>query len=618
MSGAAKVNFNVTNVTQTISKPLQGIQFVQGRSVRGPFASPDEVINSWPQFVAKYGGLTSLSEAPHICKRMLEKGCSIRFSRVGHYGIITDKATLDAVKANQPTVTLITFDESFVTGNVIDMSINGVDLLTINYNLTSDNTMDLIAEAIATHPGVKSASVIENSDISKDNNQIFITPKDPANFTVSAITITGGTVQPVDTISQVTGILDSNGIELFQLLPKYEGADYNNFMVTVTGGSNGQPGYFNIHLKHKVEPSIKEDYVNLRIIGNPDATNSTYLEKVISQSKYLNVVYKDLSSTSGQVSVTPISFQFSGGSDGTSPTDVDYVGDSAARNGFFAFDPYSDSYELTSLDNTSSIVQLAGASYSKNRQDLVYYSFLDSLDLQALVNKRAILGDNKYQYIFGGNLSINDPITNQVKDINPVGDIFALIAASDKNYGEWYSFAGPTRGTIDGVLGVNPNFGAPASWKDLDDLANRQINMVINRHNSIKLWGNFTGQYANDQERFVSILRFIMFLKKSLKPTLETFLEEPNDIPTWKRIHFTVKPFLDSLVVKRAMYSYKWQGDQDATSLSKLQVNDPTEVGEGKYKVNLLIKATPSIQEINVNIILAPTGIEFEIVSELI
>lgn len=522
------------------------------------------------------------------------------------------------MKASQPVVKLLSFDDSFVIDNEIEITINGTDLPVIAFNLTSDNTLDLIAEAIANHPDVKSANVIENTQSNEDNRQIFVTPKDGITLNITAVTVTGGTSQPVDTITSVSSITDVNNFELFELVPKYEGADYNNFIVTLSPGSNGQAGYFNINLKHKIEPTIQENYVNLKIDGNPSAATSTYLDKIIGQSKYLNVVYKDLSTTSGQLTPLPISFQYSGGSDGTVPNDSDYIGDSTARNGFFAFDEYDDSYQLTTLDNNAAIVQVSGSAYAKNRGDLVYFPFLDGYDKPTLISKRASLGDNKYQYVFGGFTPINDPITNQVKEINPVGDIFALIAATDKNYGEWYSFAGPNRGIIDGVLGVNPNFGAPASWKDLDDLANRQINMVINRSGSTKLWGNFTGQYKNDQERFLSILRLIMFLKKSLRPTLETFLEEPNDIPTWKRIYYTVKPFLDSLVTRRALYSYQWQGDQNASSLSNLQINDPTEVGEGKYKVNLVIKAIPSIQEINVNIILAPTGVEFEIVSELV
>lgn len=618
MSGAAKVNFTVTNLTQTVGTPLQGISFVQGRSIRGPFSSPDDVINTWPQFVAKFGGLSSVSDAPLICKRLLEKGGSIRFSRVGHYTNLSDRGSLDAIKASQPVVKLLSFDDSFVTGNEVEITINGTDLPVIDFTLTSDNTLDLIAEAISQHPDVKSATVIENTQTNGDNRQIFITPKEGVTLNITAVTIIGGASQPVDTITNVSSINDSNNIELFELKPKYEGADYNNFIVTINPGSNGQPGYFNINLKHKIEPTIQENYVNLKIDGNPTASNSTYLNNIISQSKYLDVIYKDLSTTTGQLTPLPIAFQFSGGSDGTAPVDSDYIGDSTARNGLFAFDEYDDSYQLTTLDNDNPVVQVAGSSYAKNRGDLVYFPFLEGGDKPALITKRGQLGDNKYQYIYGGHTSINDPITNQVKQINPIGDIFALIASTDRNYGEWYSFAGPNRGIIDGVLGVTPNFGAPASWKDLDDLANRQINMVINRSGSIKLWGNFTGQFKNDQERFLSILRLIMFLKKSLRPTLETFLEEPNDIPTWKRIYYTVKPFLDSLVTRRALYSYQWQGDQNATSMSNLQVNDPTEVGEGKYKVNLVIKAIPSIQEINVNIILAPTGVEFEIVSELI
>ena len=145
MNGAAKVNFAVTNLTQTVGASLQGIHFVQGISVRGPFSSPDEVINSWPQFVSKYGGLSSNSLAPLICKRLLEKGGSIRFSRVGSYTNIGDRSTLTAVKASQPKVFLLSFDDAFTSGNEIEVDVNTVNLGTVNYSISSDNTLDNIA-----------------------------------------------------------------------------------------------------------------------------------------------------------------------------------------------------------------------------------------------------------------------------------------------------------------------------------------------------------------------------------------------------------------------------------------------------------------------------------------
>lgn len=614
MSNAAKVNFSVTNLTQTVGQPLQGISFVQGQSIRGPFASPDEVFNSWPAFVAKHGGLSAQSDAPLLCKRLLEKGGSIRFSRVGHYDITSDPTSLTATKASQPEVTKIEFDSAFTTGNVIDITLNGDDLETVEYTLNNDSTLDMIAEVIMSHPDVLDCSVVEEFSNSSDNRLLFITPKVGSSISIDAISVTGGTTQPVDTINSVTEIVSQTGSSLFVLKPKYEGADYNNFLVTITRGSNGIEGYFNIYFKHKIEQNLQESYLNLKIDGPVTAANSNYLSQIVGQSKYFEVEYMDITDA-GEYPL-PISFQLRGGSDGAAVTNADYIGDSNARNGFYAFDQYDDSYQLATFDNED--IYLEGAAYAKNRGDLVYFPFLSGMSKSTLLTQREALGDNKYMYPFGGITRINDPITNQVRTINPTGDVFALIAASDRNFGEWYSFAGPNRGVIDGVLGVANNFGAPANARDLDDLANKQINMIITRNGSTKLWGNFSGQYKNDQERFISIVRLIMFLKKSLRPTLETFLEEPNDIPTWKRIYYTVKPFLDSLVTKRALYSYEWQGDQNAASLNQLQINNASDVGEGKYKINFLIKAIPSIQEINVNIVLTPAGVEFEIVSELI
>lgn len=614
MSNAAKVNFSVTNLTQTVGQPLQGISFVQGQSIRGPFASPDEVFNSWPAFVAKHGGLSAQSDAPLLCKRLLEKGGSIRFSRVGHYDTTSDPTSLTATKASQPEVTKIEFDSAFTTGNVIDITLNGDDLETVEYTLNNDSTLDMIAEVIMAHPDVLDCSVVEEFSNSSDNRLLFITPKVGSSVSIDAISVTGGTTQPVDTVSPVTEIVSQTGSSLFVLKPKYEGADYNNFLVTITRGSNGIEGYFNIYFKHKIEQNLQESYLNLKIDGPVTAANSNYLSQIVGQSKYFEVEYMDITDA-GEYPL-PISFQLRGGSDGAEVTNADYVGDSNARNGFYAFDQYDDSYQLATFDNED--IYLEGAAYAKNRGDLIYFPFLSGMSKSTLLTQREALGDNKHMYPFGGITKINDPITNQVRTINPTGDVFALIAASDRNFGEWYSFAGPNRGVIDGVLGVANNFGAPANARDLDDLANKQINMIITRNGSTKLWGNFSGQYKNDQERFISIVRLIMFLKKSLRPTLETFLEEPNDIPTWKRIYYTVKPFLDSLVTKRALYSYEWQGDQNAASLNQLQINNASDVGEGKYKINFLIKAIPSIQEINVNIVLTPAGVEFEIVSELI
>lgn len=615
MPNAANVNFSVTNLTQVVSSPNGGMAFVMGRSIRGPFADPSDIINSWPDFVRKFGGIMDDSDAPLLCKQLLEAGGSLRFCRVGHYTDPDISSSLDATLANLTPQVNITFDDEFVTGNSVSLDINGNTIGPVVFDTSHENTMEDLAIAIAADPNVGSAKVMD------DDLTILVTSIDENDLTVANITTTGGASQNTGTATSVNGLVDVNNVEVFVLKPKYLGADANNISVEITPASNGNPLYFNLNIYHATDPSLNESYINLNVVGNPTASTANFLSQVVNNSNLLDVEYKDLSSTTGDIVPVPTLLSFKGGSDGTQPVSADYIGTSSAMNGFHAFDEYDDAYNLAVLDNYDDTVMVAGSAYAENRKDLIFFLHLP-IDLKtkaALINKKSSYNiDSKFTFILGGTSLIADTITSQNKETNHLGKVLALAAKTEVEFGPWYSFAGPNRGIIRGTLGVIPNYGSPGSFAELNDLANRQINMVINRSNSIKLWGNFSAQQKNDQEKFISIVRLIIFLKKSLRPTLESFLEEPNDIPTWKRIYYTVKPFLDSLVVSRAFYEYQWQGDQDASSLSTLVVNNPTDVGQGIYKVNLLIKAIPSIQEIKVQIVLSPTDVDFEIVDELL
>lgn len=520
MPNAANVGFRTTDLTPSVSAPVTGINFVMGTSIRGPFDDPSDIINSWPKFVEKFGGLSVNTDTPLLCKRLLEKGGAIRFCRVGHYADPSSRSSLDA-----------TFGQA-------------------------------------------------DAEFVNDENT-----------------------------------------ELFELVPKYPGADNNNFTVEVTSPSNGAEGFFNLIIKHNIERDIVEEYRNLRITENVTAENQDFLEEVVTRSKFFNVVYKDLSNETDPMVPENILVNYTGGSDGTPPVAADYIGDSTGRNGFHAFDEYDDSYNLAVFDSVDDAVLIAGSAYAAAREDLIYFLEIphDVRTKSAIINKKQSLNiDSRHTYIFAGGLKINDPITGQLKEIPGIADVLALENATSNNYGPWYSFAGINRGNITNALGVVNNFGAAGNFRDLNDLANQQINMIINRDHSIKLWGNFSAQLATTQQSQLSIVRLIIYLKKSLRTPLESYLEEPNDIPTWKRIYYTVLPFLDSLVTQRALFEYEWQGDQFAKSLDDLKVNDKTDVSNGKYKILFPIKAIPSLQEIMVHIILTPAGIDFTTAGELI
>ena len=105
------------------------------------------------------------------------------------------------------------------------------------------------------------------------------------------------------------------------------------------------------------------------------------------------------------------------------------------------------------------------------------------------------------------------------------------------------------------------------------------------------LWHCFSSQVKQDSERFLSIVRLNLYLKKTLRPILNKYLEEPNIWGTWKNIYLEVKPILDNLVDENAMSEYIWMGDQDAGSYSELSVI-------------LKYKDIVPMQEITINIVI--------------
>lgn len=112
----------------------------------------------------------------------------------------------------------------------------------------------------------------------------------------------------------------------------------------------------------------------------------------------------------------------------------------------------------------------------------------------------------------------------------------------------------------------------------------------------------FTSNPKSDSERFLSIVRLNLYIKKNLRPILESYLEEPNIWDTWQNIYFEGKPIMDDLVNNNAISEYEWMGDQDASSYQDLVVNTEAEVRQGKYKLIIKYRDIVPIQDIQVTL----------------
>lgn len=623
MPNSPIIDFNEVDLSIGLSSNFNGIAFVQGKTKRGETNDPKEIIRSWPQFERRFGGLLDDDDFPFDCKRALESGSWLRVNSLRHYTDITDKTTIDAEKAVFIPYCFLKISAAFVTSNAITFNINAVAISTVNFTTNSDNTLSLLKDAILAHADVDYAEIVNPGTASVSDDRYIIFYKNSTTpLTIASISVTGGASQPTMTITNESMLVDANGANIASIAPKNYGADYDNFNIVISDASNGDANYFNITIEHTLE-DISDSYENITIPGSPTALNSHYFDDIIKYNDFVTITYQDLSALSTPIRPRNGTYRFIGGDDGSSLVDNDYIGDQGQKLGFYAFDNYDDARVISCMSHSADAVHGAGADYADTRQDLVYVGHIDNAATTAddIVADREASGVNTSfaTFIAGGLVNIH-PTTSIEYPMAEIGDYIGLIGYTEKKFGYWRAIEGLETGRVKNTLRVVNNFGGPGSYNDANLLSNRGINLVVNRSSTIQFWHNVTAYKVSSDLQNLNVRFFLIGLKKVLKPFLETFVGQPNDPVTWKKIYLKIKPYLEELEGKRAIYKKGWRydGDQFATGPDDYTVNLPSDVAQGKYKVRLYLKIIPALQEISFDFVITPQGVAFEDVTNLV
>lgn len=620
MPNTAGLKFQETDDSASVGDIPVGITGVQLECTRGPINRPDILITSWAQYQKLYGGLSATADDPLLAKRMLDGGTQLRINNVKHYTTISDPTSCDAVLAT-PNLTNGAVSVKIVgtmSAGTYTLAATGFTNGTALFNTDTPTTMAaLIANFALLNPGKLYASgfFVEPANITATaSNRIWMIPV--AGQTIASIAITGTSVTGT-TSTQEGNFKNLDAQTLFSIAPIEKGLPYNNLVIIIGAPSNGQAQYFKLTALLQTEENVTtEVYDNIAIDGNFVTSALHFLDGINNNSNIIKATYSDLSGIAAGQRLVPLygGAVYSGGTNGSATVSGDYIGDSGGRTGWFSFDTIDDivSVAAPNKSDTDTGLHIAGYAYVNNRQDLVYFAHLNNSNASAsaLVTAKTALGiDSSFGGFYGGGLKVIDPLTSNSRNISELADILAIAATSANNFGMQYSFAGVKRGKIPNALGVVNNFGTPGSYNDLNLLANRQINMVVNKNGVNQLSGNFTAQLSNSLLSFMNVRRTIIFLKLSLAPIIQPFIEDPNTIDTWKQLYMEVKPFLDGLVTNQSLYLYEWQGDQFAKNMNSLAINNLTDVNNGKYLVKLFIAPTPSMQQITINIIIVGSTI---------
>lgn len=587
-----------------------GIAAVIGLTQRGPLNKTDIVVRSWPQFQLYFGNEIVDSEFPTLCRRALERGAALRVASVKNQSDVNNASTTTATLSTAVPIQLYTLSAALTSGKTISFTpytATGYAIAQAFAGSAAD-TLNILASKIkAAYPTLVKDVVIVSTTV------LQIIPMDGVSTSEWAVSCTGASAPTVTGTTVVLG-KDSAGTTLFTIAPKYVG-DYSKMVVEILPASNGNANNFDVAIYMSDVASYKEVYKNIRVTPTT-VPNSNYLLALTEGSLFAKVTYTDQSAATGIPRPVNGKFYFTGGSVGNALTDADRIGVVGIKTGIYAFNGINDFSDISFLTETGTSAAQALETYAKNRGDICALFHLANstiLDSNLVAERQALGLSSSHSVIFAGGLAIVDalkPNVNPVpeREISELGDVLGASCKSAQTDGAWKSPSNTTRGYIDNALRVVNN-----QWMDSAQLlANNQINFVTSQDGKKYLWHSFTAQTEENALSFWNVRRMVNELKKTLKPMLKKYIEEPNDIATWYLLYLEVKPTLEERVSKRAIFNYSWNGDQFATSLSNLTVNNETAVRQGKYKVILRVKEIVSMQEIDVVITLDKSGVSFE------
>lgn len=563
------------------SLPTLGITTCVARTIRGPFNQPDTIIRTLNQFYSLYGREIVVDGTVSNIERALSLGSAVRVSRVSGSGAIAK----GVAKSYDPDT-----EEPGLT------------------------------------PEPLKIEFVDPVDVTKKTTFTFnIQTKEYGSSIVDPTSNVGGK----DYFIQITSVVSGGQIKYYLTQFKYydvatpaAGSILDSRLLLSTSTAAGSVVF--------TDASVFEDfvrnvpYLELKLTLSSDASILN-TEDVIAYMKNHQTHRSYVGTTAPSVEGTAVEKDLiiNEGDNGGTSTKTEW------QEAYEATRDYTDTYQLI-LSHVHQHIPLEWEQALKYVADInkvdfenilyveipKYDSNGDPMSPTAIVTKAktvmAAIGQHKsIAYFCGGIKFYNNNGALLKNDV--LGTVIGLGDISATNYGPWRSFSGANRGIVQDAIGpVTQNLGSPAQYQELQKLADSKLNLFVIKDTrlagkQVMLWHGFTSEVLNSSDKFIASVRLQLYLKKNLRPILEKYLEEPNYIHTWQKIYHECTEVIDPLMPD-AISEYTWNGDQNASNYSDMQVNNEADVRAGKYRVLVTYKDVVSLQVITMEFYVDPVS----------
>lgn len=576
MPTSPKVDFKVINNNVASITPQLGIGFILARTTKGPFFDPSEVVKTPNQFKQLFGSEVVPDGTISNIERALGMGAQVRVCRIGH---ITG-GKVDAVKGTVVSGKAQGTEYVADTGETLNLVLTGYEAQPITIKLKFE-TREFGGDIQSTNGKFMEVfSLVGNRVIASLYNTNAV-----ANLTSAFNIAQTPFLSYKNGTEETPAFIDTSLLKNFFTSDEY----FTTILEGVTVGSEAS-----------TTVTTLADVIEL--LNKAQTVNNTQL--TIQSS---NAVALTLSADQ------PLYYLGTVGNAGSKPVAEDWKSGLEYMKDYNDFFLFFASHLHQHLDSagTQAVHQSAysAAEIAQYATYCIEIPKVNTTKAQILQAQEEIGINSKHVAYFAGGLKLYNS-AGILSDADVLGTVAGLSSRAATEYAPWYSFAGQNRGIVgDGHGPVAMNFGSPGKYNDLNDLAAKSINIFVIKDvasggKATMLWHNFTSTLASDSERFLNVERLIYYLKMTLRPILERYLEEPNNFATWGNIYLEVRPVMERVQNNNGVTDWEWQGDQFATSYDELEVNNEKDVRQGIYRANLVIREVVALQEIYVNIVL--------------
>ena len=214
---------------------------------------------------------------------------------------------------------------------------------------------------------------------------------------------------------------------------------------------------------------------------------------------------------------------------------------------------------------------------------------IDALDGVAL--------DTNYSATYWPWIQVRDQDNATQLYIPPTGEVVRNIALTDNVSFPWFAVAGYSRGLVKSIKAVKK-----LTLDERDDLYKARINPIATFSDTgTIIWGNKTLQVRESALDRINVRRLLLRARKLISAVAIRLLFEQNDEQVRNEFLRLVNPILESIKRERGLYEFR-------VTVS----NDPEDIDSNTLRGKIYVKPTRSLEFIDVEFIITPTGASFD------